>query len=396
MVKTMTSKAFFVSDDMRQDIRIKKIEAWAFREPTARAVATSFGVMRDRPAVFVRIEDQDGCFGFGEIFANWPVAAAEYRVNLLAHDIAPLILNVAFASPSEVLHSLTAKTSLVALQSGDYGSFRQVIAGLDTAVWDLCARKAGKPLAEYLNTNAPSTVPAYASGIHIDAAEKVIDQSRTWGFTRFKVKVGFSDRPESEQVNTLAAGLFKGETLMADANQAWPVETAMEFMSGVRNSSLSWLEEPIRADASSSAWQDVMNHATVPIAAGENLVGFDEFSTAIRTRRQDILQPDVAKWGGITGCMTIAKRALENGINYCPHFLGGGIGLAASAHLLAASESKGWLEVDVNPNHLRDAFEPVSKTIRAGAWPMNSTAGLGISNLPESLAPLQTAYQAVS
>jgi D-galactarolactone cycloisomerase len=48
--------------------------------------------MQDRPAVFVRVEDTDGAFGWGEIFANWPSAATEHRVNLLARDIGPLVL----------------------------------------------------------------------------------------------------------------------------------------------------------------------------------------------------------------------------------------------------------------------------------------------------------------
>ena len=39
--------------------------------------------------------------------------------------------------------------------------------------------------------------------------------------------------------------------------------------------------------------------------------------------------------------------------NYCPHFLGGGIGLIASTHLLSASNGTGILEVDINENPLR-------------------------------------------
>ncbi len=54
--------------------RIRAIRAMAYRAPIEKPVATSFGVMRDRPAVFIRIEDEEGCFGFGEVFANWPAA----------------------------------------------------------------------------------------------------------------------------------------------------------------------------------------------------------------------------------------------------------------------------------------------------------------------------------
>ena len=66
---------------------LTRIQVWAFRSPTKRPVATSFGIMHDRPAVLVRIEDSDGAFGWGEIWANWPAAGAEHRVRLLEMDI---------------------------------------------------------------------------------------------------------------------------------------------------------------------------------------------------------------------------------------------------------------------------------------------------------------------
>ena len=50
---------------MTDTIELARIEAWAFRCPTTRPVATSFGIMHDRPAVFVRIEDVDGAVGWG-------------------------------------------------------------------------------------------------------------------------------------------------------------------------------------------------------------------------------------------------------------------------------------------------------------------------------------------
>ena len=71
-------------------IGVARIQAWSFRCPTPKPVATSFGIMCDRPAVLVRIEDHDGAFGWGEIWANWPAAGAEHRVGAgaLAFDLA--------------------------------------------------------------------------------------------------------------------------------------------------------------------------------------------------------------------------------------------------------------------------------------------------------------------
>ena len=67
-----------------------------------------------------------------------------------------------------------------------------------------------------------------------------------------------------------------------------------------------------------------------------------------------MVQPDIAKWGGLTVCRGLADDILKSGKTFCPHYLGGGIGLLASAHLLAGAGGEGRLEMDVNENPLRD------------------------------------------
>ena len=52
--------------DFSGPLRLHRIDAWAFRIAIDRPVETSFGIMRSRPAVFVRLEASDGSFGFGE------------------------------------------------------------------------------------------------------------------------------------------------------------------------------------------------------------------------------------------------------------------------------------------------------------------------------------------
>lgn len=370
-------------------VTIARIEVHAFRQPVAVPVATSFGVMRERPAVFVRLENGDGCFGWGEIFANWPAAGAEHRCNLVAQDLADLVVGQSFSHAGDLFVRLDRATRIRALQSGEWGPFRQAIAGLDTALWDLFARRAGVPVARYIRRDAPRSVLAYASGIHIDVAEKEISRARAMGFRSFKVKVGFDHDADVVRVGAVADGLHHGETLMADANQAWDVNGAVGFLQGVRSTRLTWMEEPIIATAPVRDW--VLAAATgVPIAAGENLAGFDEFDAALAAGAISVFQPDLAKWGGITGCLGVARSVVAARRRYCPHFLGGGIGLAASAHLLAAVGGDGMLEVDVNPNALRDAFGAVSATVSDGHWPIGSAVGFGIETLPDDIKRYET------
>ena len=367
---------------------IARIEAHVFRQPIEVPVATSFGVMRGRPAVFLRLEDRDGAHGWGEVFANWPAAGAEHRARLVVEDIADLVLGRTVRRADALFAALSAETEVRALQCGEWGPFAQGIAGLDTALWDLFARRAGQPLARYIRADAPLDVPAYASGVHIDSAASAIARCRTRGFTAFKVKVGFDRATDAPRVNALAESLRPGEHLMADANQAWDVSAATEFLRDTAASGLGWLEEPVIATACPETWRALDGATATPLAGGENLAGFDAFETAFAWL--SVVQPDVAKWGGVTGCLRVARAASAAGRRYCPHFLGGGIGLAASAHLLAAVGGDGMLEVDANPNALRDAFAVTPSGCRDARWPLHDAPGLGVEALPDAIEPYRT------
>ena len=107
--------------------------------------------MLNRPAVFVRVEDEDGHVGWGEVWANFPSTGAEHRARLVNEVLAPLISRICGqASPSDVFEKLTQATSVLALQSGEPGPFAQAIAGIDLAVWDLYARRRNTALWKLL------------------------------------------------------------------------------------------------------------------------------------------------------------------------------------------------------------------------------------------------------
>ena len=380
--------------------RIARIQAWACRSPVEKPVATSFGIMRNRPAVFLRLEDEEGGFGWGEVFANWPAAGAEHRVNLLVEDLAPLVLGQVLLEPRALFDELVAATRIRALQCGEPGPFHQVIAGLDIAAWDLCARRANVPVRRLLNPQAPGRVRAYASGIHINSASTMIAEARAAGFSAFKVKVGFDAERDLAALDALNLELRAGETLFADANQAWDLTAAMDFLTRAEELDLGWMEEPIPAYSSAEDWSRLAQTTRIPLAGGENIAGHEDFRAALDLGALQVLQPDIAKWGGFTGCHAVALAIREAGRRYCPHFLGGGIGLAASAHLLAASGGDELLEVDTNRNPLRDGFSATSERIAAGHWRIAPGAGLGDflkeGTLPEELTKTVTLTREVS
>ena len=224
--------------------------------------------------MFVRIEDADGCFGWGEVFANWPAAGAEHRVNLLHRDLSPLVLGQEIADVSAFFDDISEKTHVRALQCGEFGPFNQVIAGIDAALWDLAARRAGLPLRKLLNAGAKDKVLAYASGIHVSSAAEAVAKARMVGFRAFKIKVGFDTVQDISGLLALSDELRPGERLFSDANQAFDVAGACRFLDGIREARLDWLEEPLVADAPVDQWAQVAQASTVPLAGGENITGF--------------------------------------------------------------------------------------------------------------------------
>lgn len=378
---------------MTNTLAITRMEAWALRCPIDRPVATSFGVMYDRPGVFVRVEDAEGAFGWGEIWANWPAAGAEHRVNLLALDLAPLILGQSFTTAEDLFHRLERQSYIRAVQCGELGPFRQVVAGIDMAVWDLLARRAGLSLRRFIDAGAADTVPTYASGIQIGAAGDLVPAARDAGYRTFKLKVGFDAEGDLSGLDAQLTAARLGESFAVDANQAWSFDGAAAFLDGLGERPLEWLEEPMPVFAQQSDWGRLARRSPVPLAGGENMAGTAEFSAAIAAGALHVIQPDVAKWGGITGCLSVAREAMAAGRRYCPHFLGGGLGLIASAELLAGAGGDGKLEVDVNPNPLRTAFFDRAEPLADGLWTCTDAPGLGVDTIPEALSGFETLHR---
>jgi L-alanine-DL-glutamate epimerase-like enolase superfamily enzyme len=278
------------------------------------------------------------------------------------------------AQPSELFDSITAATSVLALQSGEQGPFAQAIAGIDTAVWDLFARRARTPLWRMLG-GASSCMRVYASGINPDGSVAMAEAAMERGHRAFKLKIGFG--PERDRDNLRALRRLIGEGMLAaDVNQGWSIDQALEQAPSLEEFALAWLEEPLRADRPWSEWRSLRKQFSLPLAGGENIAGREAFTTALAEGVLNVIQPDVAKWGGITGCSAVAREVAASNRIYCPHYLGGGIGLLASAHLLAACNG-GWLEVDSNDNPLRDAFCGAVVAIKDGGIELPETPGLG-------------------
>jgi D-galactarolactone cycloisomerase len=362
---------------------IAKVEAHVLRWPVQVPVQTSFGTMRDRPAVLVRVEDAQGAHGWGEAWCNFPACGAEHRARLIESVLAPLLIGHGHSSPPAAWRELTARTAVLALQSGEPGPIAQAIAGVDIALHDLAARRAGLPLWRHLAAirgAVPSPkVHAYASGINPERPGETVQRLRREGYRAFKLKVGFGDALDVDNLAQVRAAAGDDLAVMVDANQAWDLQHALAMSARLAEFGPAWLEEPLRADRPWTEWQSLAAATPIPLAAGENSIGEAAFDELIASRAIAVVQPDLAKWGGISGVLGVAERIDAAGLRYCPHYLGAGLGLLASAHVLAARTTpEGWLEIDSNPNPLRTLLCPPLATLDAGMIELGDAHGLGI------------------
>ena len=374
-----------VQFDIKEAFEIATAEAFVFRAPAHPPVRTSFGVMHDRPSLLIRLTDVDGVTGWGEAWCNFPAVGAEHRHRLFTSFFAPLLRGKRFQSPQSCFASLTARSHILALQAGEPGPLSQVIAAIDIAAWDLVAKRASLPLWRLLGGQA--TVDVYASGIHPDEALQIAKEKSGEGYTAFKLKIGFDKDRDLQALRGLRDMLGTDATLMVDANQAWSPKHARMMLAELSPYNLAWVEEPVPADTPWQTWRSLAEASPVRLAAGENLRGEEAFFASIVEGGIQVVQPDIGKWGGFTGCLQVGRKAIEMGRWFCPHWLGAGIGLTASLHLKAAVGGPGCVEVDANPNQLRSLLGDPDFKVEGGRTTLSDKPGLGVELSLDTAAP---------
>jgi D-galactarolactone cycloisomerase len=358
-------------------IKLKSVEVSVYRYPLETIVQTSFGTMYDRPMVLVKLTDEDDFAGVGEVWCNFPAVGAEHRARLIESVFKPLLTGKLFDGPAKAFDLLTKKTWVLGLQTGEFGPIAQCIAGIDIAFHDLMARRDKTPLWKYLG-GVSDSVKTYASGINPTNAEKTAETALEAGHQALKLKIGFDLAQDIQNIKSLRALLGKKGQLMVDANQAWTVNEAKEMMQKIAAYDIKWLEEPIHADRPDDEWRSVKASGNTPLAGGENIMGDRHFNRLIEAGYLSVIQPDLAKWGGLTETVPVARKIIAAGIRYCPHYLGGGIGLLASAHALAAVGGNGVLEFDINKNPLRSIFVDACFKTSSSLMKLGDSPGLGV------------------
>lgn len=357
-------------------VAIARAEIFHFRHMLAQPIPSTMGPMSCRPAIMLRIEDADGAHGWGEIWCNFPPDGDLHRTRLAINVLPDALKGITGNTDPNPFKTISARLHRIALQAGEIGPVVQIAAGVDIAIHDLAARRAGQPLASYMGGNRLA-VPAYASGISPDKYERQFERMRALGFVNFKQRIGFGRDDSLPEVESAASGLLPGERIMVDANQAWELHAAIAKAERLSAINPLFLEEPLPADTTLEDWKTLADTTDIALAAGENLRTQTEFDVAIEGKALRVLQPDACKWGGISGCLALARKVQKNDLSYFPHYLGGGVGLMASAHILAAAGGDGLLEVDSSENPLMEHFSASGLGLKDELFQLPEEPGLG-------------------
>lgn len=306
--------------------------------------------------VLVRIEDDQGHIGWGEAFGYFVANASKAVIDRL---IAPQLLEQDINDIAAWNLDMQQRLHLF----GRYGVTMFALSGVDIALWDLAAQRAGVPLYQLLGTQSTrSQLPAYASMV------RYADNHVAPAICEKALKAGFRDIKLHEttvaEVAACRRAIGDNVPLATDVNCSWTPAQTYERLPELQALKLAWLEEPIFPPEDFATLASLRARG-VPLSAGENWCTRIQFEQALEQGAVDSIQPSVTKVGGISECLRIGEVAREHHavvLPHCPYF---GPGFLATLHLAAVQpwvpqieylfvEPAGWLYdiEDLRSDHL--------------------------------------------
>jgi L-alanine-DL-glutamate epimerase-like enolase superfamily enzyme len=268
------------------------------------------------------------------------------------------------------------------------------VAAIDTALWDLRAKIAGKCVSQLLADHPLNRVRLYASsGCRYDwrdRPEQLIEETLSYiseGYTACKMRIGTEWSWDNVTVDRflglmreVAQAVAGRMELMLDGNQRLSEEQALPIARELDRLGFTWFEEPIpQTDVDGYAR---LNAAVdMPITGGEQFTTLERFRPYLEKRAYGIVQPDVA-WCGISEAMRIAEMADRYGVDVCPHSWHNGLMAMANGHYVAALPRPRVLELCMIQGPLQWEILAEKPVIRDGWLELPVRAGLGVELAP--------------
>jgi mandelate racemase len=354
-------------------LHLHSVQCTPVEVPLRYVLGTSAATVKAAPLLLVELLTQEGVTGRSYVFCYRRSGARPIAAVL--EDAAQLVQGERIA-PAAMATKLQRRFALI----GVTGIVRMALSALDMAMWDALAVAAGVPLACLLGA-APRPVRAYNScGLGLMSPPAAADEAEALlagGMQAVKLRLGYATLAEDLAVTRAVRDRLPDTVqLMVDYNQALSRFEALQRGRALQGEGVAWLEEPIRHDdlAGNAA---IARELELPLQLGENFDGPKALLQALQADACDLVMPDVARIGGVTGWMQAAGVAEAQGIPMSSHLMP-----EFSAHLLAATPTCHWLEYVDWTDPI--AAEPVR--IVDGCWPMDERPGAGLAWDPEAVA----------
>ena len=288
--------------------------------------------------VRVRLITEDGLTGEGSTgFGRLPGAVETLKV-LIENELAPLVQGKDPFRVRQIHEEMKRETEY----HGWGGITMFGIAALDVALWDLIGKALGVPCRQLWGIRT-DRIPAYAMVGWLNYSEEelkpICERALEQGFRAVKMKVGCPTLEEDvRRIEAVRRAVGQDVRIMVDANQVHTTAEALRRGRVYEELGCFWYEEPLPAH-DYEGYRELAAGLTIPIAAGENLYGREEFRELIARRGADLLQPDLRRAGGPTEIMTIAQMGAGWGLPWASH--GGG---PVMLSLLCSLPGGAWLE----------------------------------------------------
>jgi O-succinylbenzoate synthase len=359
---------------------IASVELREIRLPLVHFFETSFGRTTERRIVLVRVVDTEGAEGWGECTAGeGPFYCEEWTEsawNTLQTYLAPMVLGCEVERAAEVF-------SLMKAVRGN----RMAKAALETACWDLEAKRASLPLWKHLGGVQREIACGVSIGIQ-DSSEELlekIEKELAAGYQRIKIKI----KPGWD-VNIIerVRARFPDIRLMGDANSAYQLKDAPLFRS-MDEFKLMMIEQPL-------AYDDMIDHAELqrqvrtPICLDESIRTPADAQHAIGLNACRIINVKLGRVGGHSEAQRTERVCRESSIPvWCGGMLESGVG---RAHNIAMATLAGFtLPGDVSASArywAEDIIEPPVTITQNGTIIAPDAPGIGFEIKRERIESL--------
>ncbi|WP_236792657.1 L-fuconate dehydratase [Amycolatopsis sp. GM8] len=417
--------------------RIIALQTHDVRFPTSRTLDGSDAMNPDPDysAAYVRLvtDADDGLEGHGFVFTigrGNDVQVAALRAledHLAGRDVEETLADLG-GMWRELVHD-----SHLRWLGPEKGIMHMAIGAVVNALWDLRAKREGKPLWQLLASLSPEELvdlvdfryltdaltrdealdilraaqpgreerearlvaegyPAYTTtpgwlGYDDDKLARLCREAVADGFTQIKLKVGNDLDDDRRRLGIARAACGPDVRIAVDANQRWDVADAIAWCTALRPFDLAWIEEPTSPD-------DVLGHAAIakavapiPVATGEHIANRVMFKQFLQAKALSVLQLDATRVAGVNENLAILLLAAKFGVRVCPH--AGGVGLCEAVQHLSMFDYvavSGTAENRVIEfvDHLHEHFvTPVD--VRGGRYYPPKTPGAGTEMRRESI-----------